>query len=209
MQFSTIVASTLALVLATSTVTVSAQNPTDACLTCIVNAALARSPSCSLHIVQQIPAVNLGSPPVRACICPLTISGAWMDSCFRNNICTAIDIVNVFENIGRLREEACSRPVDAPVTPAGNPTIAAAPAPTISNRSSSGAPTGRPTTTDHSAPTDTSVSASATASASTSTDLAAPSLPVDNTGVPMIGAPSNVVAGAAIAMAVAFTVLSL
>ncbi|KAG0308773.1 hypothetical protein BGZ97_013258 [Linnemannia gamsii] len=210
MHFSTIVASALALVLATSTVTVSAQYPSDACLTCIIKAALARTPNCSERIVQHIPAVDLDSPPVRACICPLSINSVWMEPCISSNECTAEDVATVFKNIAPLREEACSRPVDAPA--AGHPTVGVAPVPTTSYRSPSATPSRRPTISASPDPSATSAAASATDSAHTSVDTAAPTtglptLPAGNAGVPVSATTSKFAAGAAIAMAVAFAVL--
>ncbi|KAF9088238.1 hypothetical protein BGX29_000383 [Mortierella sp. GBA35] len=121
MHFSTIVASALALVLASSTITttVSAQTPAPACLACILEAAIEVSPTCDMETLNSGPSgTDPLTPKQKSCICPLTANDSWIQPCTESAAggCTAGDISTGFQNLLSFKAQACD--ADAAVAPA-------------------------------------------------------------------------------------------
>ncbi|KAF9119732.1 hypothetical protein BG015_006240, partial [Linnemannia schmuckeri] len=72
MRFTTTVASALALILAATTATVSAQGFSAGCSTCLLTAAQAVSPACNQATFQTTNAPSEMTPQEKACFCPLS-----------------------------------------------------------------------------------------------------------------------------------------
>ncbi|KAG0274204.1 hypothetical protein BGZ95_010006 [Linnemannia exigua] len=93
MRLSALLASVGALVLATSTATVSAQAveppPSEACKVCATTAAIAVSSTCTYELLSTDNTPALMTLAERTCYCPLTTSVPWLQPCVTKGVCTS------------------------------------------------------------------------------------------------------------------------
>ncbi|KAG0372221.1 hypothetical protein BGX24_000542 [Mortierella sp. AD032] len=179
MHFSaTTVASALALILATS-MTVSAQGPSEACAACIVASAAVASPSCDATLLGLTPPTTPPTPEQqKACYCPLTADSAWHQACASPDVCAAEIIAAMVAPLEEAKTTICAGGVAPP------PTTDPKPVPP---------PTG--TTTSAAPP-----KATTTAPAAVTTTTAAGAKPTGKSGAAgaLLGTSSKVLAGSAL-----------
>ncbi|KAG0285266.1 hypothetical protein BGZ96_010446 [Linnemannia gamsii] len=190
MHFTSTVASALAIILAVTSVTVSAQEqPGDgfgvSCTACLLTTAIAISPACNADSLALKNAPDAMTPEERACLCPLASdpSSAWIQACITPDACVAEVITPYAQMFVSMKDAICA---DGGVTPPP-PATTTPPAPgTTSATTSTAAPA-----------TSSTKPSNATSAAPT------PTKPPGKSGAAgsLFGSSNKVVAGAALTIA--------
>ncbi|KAF9150705.1 hypothetical protein BG015_007475 [Linnemannia schmuckeri] len=149
MRFSTIVASALALILATSTDTVLAQEivaPEQACMTCIQASALKQSPSCDAETMSTFGFIGPGAfekmtPKQKRCNCMLSINDDWIKACTFQDTCTNENAAYLRRTLINIKGDVRCVAAVGPEEPANTTTTATKPSATVAT------PVAVPTTT--------------------------------------------------------------
>ncbi|KAG0309559.1 hypothetical protein BGZ97_013033 [Linnemannia gamsii] len=100
----------MALILAISVTTASAQDPTDACLRCIISSAMIASPTCDYALLSTEPPSGELTPEQKACYCPLSVSDTWVQRCVQPGECLASDAPIIYATVSGLKQICTAAP---------------------------------------------------------------------------------------------------